>query len=47
MTRALTIDEAAYDLRVSRRWLEYWLTDHPVDAAGNLHMSSVWIETLT
>ena len=30
----LTIDEAAKELRVSRRWLEYWLADHPVDAAG-------------
>jgi hypothetical protein len=34
MSRALTIAEAAEDLRVSRRWLEYWLADHPVDAAG-------------
>ena|SRR5258708_22702963 len=34
MTRALTLDEAADQLRVSRRWLEYWLADHPVDAAG-------------
>jgi hypothetical protein len=34
MSRALTLDEAAADLRVSRRWLEYWLADHPVDAAG-------------
>ncbi len=32
VTRALTLIEAAEDLRVSRRWLEYWLADHPVDA---------------
>jgi hypothetical protein len=30
----LTIKEAADELVVSRRWLEYWLADHPVDAAG-------------
>lgn len=30
----LTIKEAAAELRVSRRWLEYWLAEHPVDAAG-------------
>ena len=34
MSRALTIDEAADELRVSRRWLEIWLAGHPVDAAG-------------
>ena len=32
---ALTLDEAAQALRVSRRWLEYWLAAHPVDAAGS------------
>ncbi|WP_213737079.1 hypothetical protein [Bradyrhizobium sp. dw_411] len=30
----LTINEAANELRVSRRWLEYWLAENPVDAAG-------------
>jgi hypothetical protein len=30
-----TLDEAAQALRVSRRWLEYWLAAHPVDAAGS------------
>ena len=30
----LTLKEAAAELRVSKRWLEYWLADHPVDAAG-------------
>ena len=32
---ALTFIEAADELRVSRRWLEYWLAAHPVDAGGN------------
>lgn len=32
---ALTIGEAAEVLRVSRRWLEYWLAAHPVDAVGS------------
>src|ERR1700682_1386619 len=31
---AFTFDQAAAELLVSRRWLEYWLADHPVDAAG-------------
>jgi len=35
MSRALTMDEAADNLRVSRRWLEYWLAAHPVDTTGN------------
>src|ERR1700748_3747394 len=35
MSRALKIDEAAAELRVSRRWLEIWLADHPTDATGN------------
>jgi excisionase family DNA binding protein len=30
----MTIKEAADELRVSRRWLEYWLAANPVDAAG-------------
>jgi hypothetical protein len=30
----LTIQEAANDLRVSRRWLEYWLAANPIDVAG-------------
>src|SRR6266403_3947347 len=33
-SRAFTMDEAADELLVSRRWLEYWLADHPVDATG-------------
>src|SRR5216684_1360054 len=31
---AFTFDQAAAELLVSRRWLEYWLADHPVDATG-------------
>lgn len=34
MSRALTLCEAADALRVSKRWLQYWLADHPVDSAG-------------
>jgi DNA-binding transcriptional MerR regulator len=30
----LTIKEAATELRVSKQWLQYWLVEHPVDAAG-------------
>ena len=30
----LSIKQAAAELSVSRRWLEYWLADHPVDAGG-------------
>jgi hypothetical protein len=30
----LTINETAAELRVSRRWLEYWLAANPVDTAG-------------
>jgi hypothetical protein len=30
----LTFNEVAAELRVSRRWLEYWLAEHPVDTAG-------------
>jgi hypothetical protein len=30
----LTINETAGELRVSRRWLEYWLAANPVDAVG-------------
>jgi DNA-binding transcriptional MerR regulator len=30
----LTIKEAAAELRVSKQWLQYWLVEHPVDAAG-------------
>jgi hypothetical protein len=30
----LSLNEAAGELRVSRRWLEYWLAANPVDAAG-------------
>lgn len=35
MSRALTLDEAAAELGCKRRWLEYWLKDHPIDATGN------------
>jgi len=30
----LTMKEAAAELRVSKRWFQYWLAEHPVDAAG-------------
>lgn len=30
----LTLKEAAEQLGVSKRWLQYWLAEHPVDAAG-------------
>jgi DNA-binding transcriptional MerR regulator len=30
----LTIKEAAAELRVSKQWLQYWLVQHPMDAAG-------------
>src|ERR1700686_4613791 len=32
--RALTLSEAATELRKSRRWLQAWLALHPADAAG-------------
>ncbi len=35
MTEALTFIEAAAALRVSKRWLQYWIAAHPVDAVGN------------
>src|SRR3982074_1002271 len=34
MTRALTLSEAAAELRKSRRWLQDWLAKNPVDAFG-------------
>jgi hypothetical protein len=34
MTKALTLEETAAELRMSRRWFEQWLARHPVDAAG-------------
>ena len=34
MTKALTIDEAATDLRKTARWLKQWLAENPVDEAG-------------
>ena len=33
MARSFTFAEAADELRVSPRWLRYWLAEHPVDAA--------------
>ena len=33
--RALTLVKAADALGCKRRWLEYWLKSHPVDATGN------------
>jgi hypothetical protein len=35
MSELLTIEEAAKKLRKSKRWLQYFLRDHPVDSAGN------------
>ena len=34
MTRAITIDEAAAQLRTSKRWLLEWLRAHPMDSNG-------------
>jgi hypothetical protein len=34
MSRALTLDEAASELRKTPRWLKEWLAKHPVDATG-------------
>jgi len=34
MTRSLTLDEAAAELRISKRQLQYWLSENPVDADG-------------
>jgi hypothetical protein len=34
MTRSLTLDEAAAELRISKRQLQYWLSVNPVDADG-------------
>jgi hypothetical protein len=34
MSPLLTLKEAAAELRVSKQWLQYWLVEHPVDAAG-------------
>src|SRR6185437_10723383 len=30
----LTLAQAAIELGVSKRWLQYWLAEHPVDGAG-------------
>jgi hypothetical protein len=30
----LTLAQAATEIGVSKRWLQYWLAEHPVDAAG-------------
>lgn len=34
MTRALTLDETATELRKTPRWLKDWLAKNPVDEAG-------------
>lgn len=34
MSRALTLDEAAAELRKTMRWLKEWLAKNPVDEAG-------------
>ncbi|MCS3692058.1 hypothetical protein [Bradyrhizobium elkanii] len=34
MTKALTVDEAAIELRKTKRWLKDWLKANPVDEAG-------------
>src|SRR6185312_13774454 len=34
MTELLTLAQAATEIGVSKRWLQYWLADHPVDGAG-------------
>jgi len=34
VSRALTLPEAAKELRKSKRWLQDWLANNPVDAVG-------------
>jgi hypothetical protein len=34
MTRVFTLAEAAAELRKSKRWLQEWLSKHPVDETG-------------
>lgn len=34
MTKALTLDEAAAELRKTPRWLRDWLVENPVDETG-------------
>jgi hypothetical protein len=34
MSPLLALKEAAAELRVSKQWLQYWLVEHPIDAAG-------------
>jgi hypothetical protein len=41
MTRRLTVEEAAAELRESRRWLPTWLRTHPVDAKGEPYYTPV------
>jgi hypothetical protein len=39
MSRALTLAEAASELHKSKRWLQDWLANNPVDEFGNLYFS--------
>jgi hypothetical protein len=41
MSPRLTIDEAAAELRKTRRWLLEWLRAHPRDAHGELYYTPV------
>jgi hypothetical protein len=41
MSRALTLPEAADQLRKSKRWLLEWLRQHPLDGAGNPYYTPV------
>jgi hypothetical protein len=41
MSRALTLPEAADQLRKSKRWLLEWLRQHPLDGAGTPYYTPV------
>lgn len=41
MSRALTLNEAAIELRTSKRWLLEWLRKHPADKAGEPYYTPV------